>query len=186
MLKLIVARCKNKGIGKNNIMPWYLKADLKRFQALTVGNKNNSIIMGKNTWKSLNKTPLPHRKNIVVSTTMKDITEKWIIKSSLDKAVTFSTKNKFDETWIIGGEKLYTATINTYDLNKIYVTEILEDFDCDTFFPAIPDNYYIYECSSWNIENDITYRYVCYKNKVKPGDFMYNILPYNAKYALWK
>ena len=76
MLKLIVARCKNKGIGKNNIMPWYLKADLKRFQALTVGNKNNSIIMGKNTWKSLNKTPLPHRKNIVVSTTMKDINEK--------------------------------------------------------------------------------------------------------------
>ncbi len=44
MLKLIVANCRNGGIGKNNMLPWNLKPDLNRFKKLTVGEKNNAII----------------------------------------------------------------------------------------------------------------------------------------------
>ena len=65
MLKLIVANCRNGGIGKNNMLPWNLKPDLNRFKTLTIGEKNNAIIMGKNTWKSIGSKPLKHRKNIV-------------------------------------------------------------------------------------------------------------------------
>ena len=57
MLKLIVAHCKNKGIGKSNMLPWHLSSDLKHFKALTVGKNNNSIIMGKNTWNSMCEGP---------------------------------------------------------------------------------------------------------------------------------
>ena len=57
MLKLIVANCRNGGIGKNNMLPWNLKPDLNRFKKLTVGEKNNAIIMGKNTWESIGSKP---------------------------------------------------------------------------------------------------------------------------------
>jgi dihydrofolate reductase len=186
MLKLIVAHCKNKGIGKNNMLPWHLSSDLKHFKALTVGKTNNSIIMGKNTWKSLNSNPLPNRKNIVVSTTLNNDNENCIVKRSLQDAIAFSNKNNFDETWIIGGEKLYKSTINTVDINEIHITEILEDFDCDTFFPELPSNYSAESVTHWRNENNISYRQIIYKNKVKPGEFMYNILPNYADNNMWK
>ena len=45
-MKLIVAFCKNRGIGYKNNLPWKLKSDLIRFKSLTIGNGNNAIVMG--------------------------------------------------------------------------------------------------------------------------------------------
>ena len=50
----IVAMDINKGIGKNNNLPWTLKKDLRRFQKITTGNGNNALIIGRNTWNSIN------------------------------------------------------------------------------------------------------------------------------------
>ena len=176
MLKLIVANCRNGGIGKNNMLPWNLKPDLIRFKMLTVGKNNNAIIMGKNTWESIGSKPLKQRKNIVVSTTMEE-NDKCIVKPSLDKAVSFCNKNNFDESWIIGGQKLYESAMKTYDIDEIYMTEIYQDFDCDTFFPQIPDNYYIIYDTLWKQENDITYKYVTLKNKISSNYMFHNVLP---------
>ena len=176
MLKLIVANCRNGGIGKNNMLPWNLKPDLIRFKMLTVGKNNNAIIMGKNTWESIGSKPLKQRKNIVVSTTMEE-NDKCIVKPSLDKAVSFCNKNNFDESWIIGGQKLYESAIKTYDIDEIYMTEIYQDFDCDTFFPQIPDNYYIIYDTLWKQENEITYKYVTLKNKISSNYMFHNVLP---------
>ena len=65
-MKLIVAICKNGGIGYKNKIPWHLKKDLQHFKKMTIGNNNNAVIMGNNTWKSLNNTPLPKRTNIIL------------------------------------------------------------------------------------------------------------------------
>lgn len=176
MLKLIVANCRNGGIGKNNMLPWNLKPDLIRFKILTVGKNNNAIIMGKNTWESIGSKPLKQRKNIVVSTTMEE-NDKCIVKPSLDKAVSFCNKNNFDESWIIGGQKLYESAMKTYDIDEIYMTEIYQDFDCDTFFPQIPDNYYIIYDTLWKQENEITYKYVTLKNKISSNYMFHNVLP---------
>ncbi len=70
MFNAIVAISKNKGIGINNKLPWKLNNDMSRFKILTVGNNNNSIIMGYNTWKSINKI-LPNRHMYILSTTFK-------------------------------------------------------------------------------------------------------------------
>lgn len=64
----IVAMDKNRGIGINNKLPWKLPEDLKRFQKLTKGNGNNAIIMGKNTWNSINR--LKNRDHLILSTTL--------------------------------------------------------------------------------------------------------------------
>ena len=52
-VNIIVAYTNNKGIGKNNSLPWKIPSDLKKFKNLTTGNKKNAIIMGKNTYLSL-------------------------------------------------------------------------------------------------------------------------------------
>ena len=50
----------------------------------------------------------------------------------VSKILSYCNKNNFDESWIIGGQKLYETAMKTYDIDEIYVTEIYEDFDCDT------------------------------------------------------
>ena len=70
MFNVIVSISKNKGIGINNKLPWKLNNDMVRFKNLTIGNNNNSIIMGYNTWKSINKI-LPNRHMYILSTTFK-------------------------------------------------------------------------------------------------------------------
>ena len=74
-VKLIVAMCKNNGIGFNNKIPWKISEDMSYFSKKTTGkyphdgNKKNAVIMGRNTWESLPKKykPLPHRFNIVLT-----------------------------------------------------------------------------------------------------------------------
>ena len=64
----IAAISKNKGIGLNNKLPWKLKEDLIRFKKITIGNGNNSVIMGKNTWNSIKF--LNNRHNYIISSTL--------------------------------------------------------------------------------------------------------------------
>ena len=63
-LCLIVARARNGVIGKDNDLPWHLSDDLKHFKATT---KGCPVIMGRKTWESLPRRPLPGRDNIVLS-----------------------------------------------------------------------------------------------------------------------
>ena len=69
-MNLIVAYCRNRGIGFKNKLPWKLSSDMNRFKNLTIGDGNNAVIMGRNTWESLPQKfkPLPKRSNIVLST----------------------------------------------------------------------------------------------------------------------
>ena len=61
-INLIVAVCNGMGMGLNNSIPWYYPSDLKYFSKLTKGSGNNSIIMGRKTWESLPKRPLPRER----------------------------------------------------------------------------------------------------------------------------
>ena len=68
--KIIVAATRKFGIGFKNKLPWHIPEDLKHFSKTTIGNGNNAIIMGRNTWESIGSKPLPKRHNIIISTTM--------------------------------------------------------------------------------------------------------------------
>jgi dihydrofolate reductase len=63
-LELIWAQSSNNIIGLNGTMPWHIKEDLQYFKKITTGK---SVIMGKNTWKSLYIKPLPNRENIILT-----------------------------------------------------------------------------------------------------------------------
>ena len=142
-LKMIVAMTKNMGIGLNNTLPWYIKNDLKNFSKLTKGKNNNAIIMGKNTWNSLPKKPLPNRTNIVLSRTLDNLDDydKTIVVKNNNELFNFLDNNNFDDIWIIGGEMIYKLFINHKNLKEIHTTLVLDNYECDTFFPGIPLNF---------------------------------------------
>ena len=168
MINIIVAYCKNRGMGINNKLPWMISKDLKRFKIFTMGNGNNGVIMGRKTWESLPFRPLPRRKNIVLSRTMEVTTSNCIVKRNLEDALDYTNKNKLNSTWIIGGGEIYDEALKSNYVNNVYVTEIKEDFECDVFFSELPDHYDLRYQSNWNlsksIQCDCTFRYLHYKN----------------------
>lgn len=138
---IIVATCNNNGIGINNTLPWNkISKDMKMFSKLTIGNGNNAIIMGKNTFLSIGR-PLPKRENIIISSTLNN--NNITIINTIKKCLDYCYLKNFDTVWIIGGEKIYTEFLKLNIINNIYQTKIFKQFTCDTFFPEIPINYNI-------------------------------------------
>jgi dihydrofolate reductase len=143
--KLIVASCKNNGIGINNQLPWHLSSDLKRFSKLTRGKGNNAIIMGRKTWESLPNNFLPKRDNLILSKTIQidKIEKNQLIKTfhTMIALNNFCIKQKYDEVWIIGGEQIYNTFLNHNLIHEIYMTYIDEEVNCDAFFKLELDKY---------------------------------------------
>lgn len=137
---MVVAISKNRGIGLNNKLPWRLVKDTNFFKHLTIGEKNNAVIMGKNTFLSLKK-PLLYRDNFVLSKTLKNVYKKTLITDKGCESIVKNYYYKYDNIYLIGGEKIYNNYINSNLVKSIYLTEIQKEFDCDTFFPEIPENF---------------------------------------------
>lgn len=140
--KVIVAYCKNKGIGYYDKIPWHFSEDFKSFSQKTIGKGNNAIIMGKNTWLSLPKKPLPKRDNLVLSTSLKldQKSDNFISKSFADPILLhkYCIDRNYDDIWIIGGSEIYSYYIKNFNISEIYITYINKDYDCNVFFPSIP------------------------------------------------
>lgn len=133
--KIIVAYNNKKAIGKNNSLLWYCKEDLKLFQEKT---QNTSIIMGRKTWESLPKKPLPKRNNIIISSTLLQENNFYVCKT-IEESIKLS-KSLSENIFIIGGEKIYKEFINIVD--EIHVSYFDNDLDGDSFFPVINDDEY--------------------------------------------
>lgn len=132
MIKLIVAHDENKGIGKNNSIPWHISEEFKFFKNTTMGS---CCIMGRKTWESLPSKPLKGRCNIFISNTMKQISDAFTC-SSLEEAIIKTGKNAF----LIGGSKIYEQALNLNIVDEIYASEIKGNYNCDTFFPNLNPN----------------------------------------------
>lgn len=141
MYNLIVAMCRNNGIGCKGKIPWCNKQDLKYFSEMTKGDGNNAVIMGRNTWESLPRA-LTNRDNLVLSKKMpcssalasagpRTFKNFELLETFLD------TNNLYEDVWIIGGAQVYKQFLNSGKINKCYVTYIDHDFPCDTFFPVL-------------------------------------------------
>lgn len=145
---IIVACDINNGIGKENKLPWNNKDDLLYFSNITKGDNHNCIIMGKNTWDSINRKPLPKRDNLILSRTLKDNN----CFDSIDNLIHHTKKMNYTNKWIIGGGNIYNQFITHKNIHIkfIYLTRINENYNCDVFFPKIPDNFTIHKIEKLN------------------------------------
>jgi len=184
-MNIIVAYCKtNNGIGFNNKLPWVLKNDLKNFQLITSKTvksyTKNLVVMGRKTWESIpNKSkPLNNRINIILthnkSSELKTKIESYkdtYVKYDFDdiiKTCELNSEYNISNIFIIGGETIYKKAVESNYVSKIYVTEIYNTFECDTYFPKIDNSKYVLSyISKFNCENNIYYRYLEYNKKTQ-------------------
>lgn len=171
-VNLIVALCKNNGIGNENNIPWKISSDLKKFKNYTSPKQNmqsSAIIMGKNTYNSIKK-PLVNRDNLILSSTLiidEVFDNKNIVKSfsKVERIEDFVKLKNYDEVWIIGGSTIYDLFLNSYSNDgllkpkNLYITYIDEDFECDTFFPNIDTNIYKFVSQETHDTNGKEYDY---------------------------
>jgi dihydrofolate reductase len=170
---LVVAMDKNRGIGINGQLPWHLSADLKYFAKLTKttkdSNKKNAVIMGRKTWESIpdKYRPLPDRHNIVLTRNENyDLPDGVTRAHSLDEALEMAKASQDENVFVIGGGNVFGEAMKHEECTTFYVTEILKNFECDTFFNEIPEDEYVKEIlSGIEHEKDIEFQFVKYERK---------------------
>jgi dihydrofolate reductase len=138
MINIIAAVAKDRAIGFQNKLIYWLPNDLKRFKSLTTGH---TIIMGRNTFLSLPKGALPNRRNIVLSRTAfsshtgedgRGLFPGCDVYPSLEEALAHCAKD--EEVYIIGGASVYTQALSMAD--RLCLTEVDDTpKEADTFFP---------------------------------------------------
>jgi len=137
IVAIYVAIAENGVIGREGGLPWRLSTDLKRFKAGTMGKP---IIMGRKTWESFPKRPLPGRLNIVVTRDKTYRAEGGETVSSLEDAITLAKIRArcmadADELCVIGGGQIYAQALPLAD--RLHITQVLASVDGDTVFPPI-------------------------------------------------
>jgi dihydrofolate reductase len=167
---IIVAIDQNRGIGINNDLPWKIKKDFKFFTDTTTGdnpNKKNAVIMGRKTWESIpeHHRPLSNRLNVVLSRQKNlDLPEGVLCFSSFDEALAeLDKRDDIGEVFNIGGGKLFADTINHQSCNKLYITQVMASYPCDTFFPEIPKKFKKTKTSPVYEENGLQFQFVVFE-----------------------
>lgn len=137
-----VARARNGVIGRDGDIPWRLKSDMALFRANTLGKP---VIMGRKTWESLPRRPLPGRMNIVItrdgSYSETGMSRGALVCERFDEAVQIAREqaeeDEVDEICVIGGAALFELALPK--ARRIYLTEVDADVPGDVFFPPFDE-----------------------------------------------
>ncbi len=128
-IALVVAAADNGVIGDRGKIPWRIADDMKHFKAVTLGKP---CIMGRKTWESLPKKPLPGRANIVITRDEAFSAPGASVAHTWDEALAQAERKRSDEISVIGGAEIYAAALP--QTSRIYLTEVHRAFDGDAHF----------------------------------------------------
>lgn len=143
MLTMIFAADNDWAIGRDGGLLCRLPEDMKSFKERTTGHV---VVMGRKTYESFPKRPLPDRENCVISRSVKELEGAKVFGSVVDFLQYADTIK--DEVFVIGGGEIYSAMLPYCE--RAIVTRVYENFGGDTFAPdldAHPD-WQIVESSS--------------------------------------
>ncbi|MDG2522781.1 dihydrofolate reductase [Caulobacter segnis] len=137
-----VARALNGVIGRDNDLPWRLKSDLAIFKQTTLGKP---VIMGRKTWDSLPRKPLPGRTNIVLSRDGSFEPHGAIVCESFLEATQIAREQAeddgVDEVCVIGGSALFEMALPK--ARRLYLTEVQAEVEGDVRFPAFDESAWV-------------------------------------------
>ena len=173
MLSIIACISKdNRAIGYQNRLLYHLPSDMVRFRELTTGH---TIVMGRKTFESLPNGALPHRRNIVVSKSLKEI-DGAEVYPSLEEALRAAQGDTLpapkentgiaspEEIFIIGGESIYRQALPA--ARKLYLTLVdKKPEQADTFFPAINNSVWEVTEKEMRNENGLSFSFLTYIKK---------------------
>jgi dihydrofolate reductase len=134
-IALVVAVAENGVIGAAGGLPWRLKADLRRFRAVTM---SKPIVMGRKTWESIGR-PLDGRDNIVVTRRQglapEGVLVARTVTEALHEAAERAKQRGAGEICVIGGGEVFAAVMPLAE--RLYATHIAAAPEGDVRFPEI-------------------------------------------------
>jgi dihydrofolate reductase len=141
-ISIIVAMDMKNGIGKDDKIPWHIKKDLVRLSLMTRGK---IAVIGDKTYNSMagyydiSGRPMPAKEYIVISLDInfKSKRNNTFAVNSIQEALDRIKKSKEKEVFVIGGASIYKQMIEFTD--RLYLTIVKNEFNCDTFFPDYSD-----------------------------------------------
>ena len=182
VFQLVVAATRQLGIGKDGSLPWKLPGDMKYFRELTAkthdAHKRNVVIMGRTTWESIPPKfrPLKGRLNLVLS--RKRATEEQgaavepgsdgpvtcsSIQSAMQLLASPSVSDSIEHIFVIGGGQVYSEAIRSELCAAIHLTQIDQDFECDTYFPEIDQSRFkLWSAAPPRKDGNTCYSFLCY------------------------
>jgi len=170
---MILAADVERGIWIKNTLPWNISEDLKYFKNVTTKvsdyKKRNAVIMWRKTWESIpdKYKPLPDRENFVLSR-QKDIDIKWAkVFDTIEKCLSYIWEHKdIENIFIIWWAKIYDLVLYNENLERIYLTKVLWNWWCDTFFRGVPKSFELTnESEMFENKNHISYQFQIYDRK---------------------
>lgn len=132
---MIAAMAKNRVIGVDNQLPWYLPEDLKFFKRMT---QAKPLVMGRKTFQSIGR-PLPGRLNIVVTRDTGFAHDGVRVCHDLPSALVLADQQAIidgvEEIMVMGGGEIYAQALP--HASRLYLTEVDVEVEGDARFPEI-------------------------------------------------
>ena len=139
IVSLVFARAANGVIGKDGGLPWRLKSDMALFKQTTLFKP---VIMGRKTWDSLPRKPLPGRLNVVLSRDGSFEPVGAVVCESLDEALQIAREQAADdgaeEVCVIGGASLFELALRR--AGRLYLTEVEAEVEGDVTLAPIDES----------------------------------------------
>ncbi|MEO6607577.1 MAG: dihydrofolate reductase [Aestuariivirga sp.] len=135
VVSLVYAISRNGVIGKDGGLPWKVSADLKNFKAVTMGKP---VIMGRKTWDSLPRRPLPGRSNIVISRNGAFKAEGATVVGNAKAALESAMQGEPGEVCVIGGAEIFRQILPL--ASRVYLTVIEAEVEGDVSMPPLSPN----------------------------------------------
>ena len=130
-VSIIVAMSENGVIGVDNALHWHLPKDFEMLKQRTAGKP---LVMGRKTHESIGR-PLPGRLNVVVTRNENYRSEGCVVVSSLLEGLGKAQDSGQEELFIFGGSQIYKQVLDLGLVDVMYITEIHQKIEGDSFFP---------------------------------------------------
>ena len=143
MIRMIWAQTSQGVIGRDGTMPWHCPEDLAHFRQTTQGH---ILVMGRKTWESLPRKPLPNRQHVVLtrqalSDLIPDQPDNVKVVHDIEALITWLKDNAQQDIMIMGGGQLYQALLPY--AQELIITELALDVEGDTYAPTIPSEQWV-------------------------------------------
>ncbi|MBU0960618.1 MAG: dihydrofolate reductase [Proteobacteria bacterium] len=153
---LIAAMGRNRVIGRNNAIPWHIPEEMHHFKTTTMGH---AVIMGRKTFESMGKA-LPGRFNVVLTRDTDLHFPGCTTAGNFTEAIQCCQGQ--EKVFVIGGRAIYQDSMTAAD--TILLSVLDEDYEGDTFFPAIPETLF-HQVAEKRIGRAHPYTLFIYKRK---------------------
>lgn len=154
-------------IGKDQVLPWSLPADLKHFKETTLGQ---ALVMGRVTFEGMGQRALPHRTSLILTRdkNYRVDNEQVLVFTSVEDILDWFQKGEQD-LYVIGGAQIFSA-FEPY-VDEVIKTEIQGVFEGDTYFPQEFD---------WSVFEEVRHQ-IYPKDEVNAHDFTVHVLKRKEK-----